>query len=161
MRAITFLAALALLGCSQSADDTQTAEAAANAAAAAAEPQSIFKVDANVLSCSPAMLHNGEPLVLTLGAGHGSELGVVREEGEVPYFMVIQGPPDDMKTLMARGEFGAATRVEVPSDATGFRWVGEGGNERIFTTPGTYEVLISNSLESEDGGHMCVVQYLG
>ena len=107
------------------------------------------------------MLRDGETLTLTLGPGHGSELGIVREQGEVPYFLVIQGPPPEMQTLMARGEFGAATRVEVPASATGYKWLGEGGNERIFTTPGTYEGLISNSLESEEGGHMCVVEYLG
>ena len=159
MRVAPLFVAMALFGCSQAENPPQAAGAGAGAGEAA-EPPSIFAVDPQVLSC-PTMLRDGETLVLTLGPGHGSELGIVREESEVPYFLVVQSPPDEMRSLMARNEFGIATHVEVPSTATGFKWLGEGGNERIFTTPGTYEVLISNSLESEEGGHMCVVEYLG
>ena len=129
----------------------------------AQDANSPFREDPSVLSCAPQRLSAGQSLVLTMAPGHGKELAILREEGdvEIPFFLVVQSPPDDMRALMSREAFGAATRVEVPTSATGYKWVGEGGNERIFTTPGTYEVLLSDSLESEEGGHFCAVDYLG
>ena len=128
-----------------------------------AEPPltTIFPADARVLACAPTTLRDGQSLVLTLGQGHERELAIVREADETPYFLVVQSPPPDMRPFMLRNLFAVATRVEMPASITGYKWIGDGGNERIFTSPGEYTVVMSNDLESEIGGHSCAIDYRG
>jgi hypothetical protein len=124
-------------------------------------PPVVWLSDVRVLGCNPSTLSNGQTLVLTLGEGHGSELSILRDSDNIPYFLVVQAPPPDMRLLMTREEFAAATRVELTSSIVGYKWVRDGGNELIFTRPGSYSVYVSTALESEEGGYMCKVNYTG
>jgi hypothetical protein len=121
----------------------------------------LFPTDPGVLACEPASLSDGQTLTLRFGQGHGRELAIVREADETPYYLVVQAPPPGMRALMLRNLFAVATRVEMPASVTGYRWLGEGGNERIFTTPGEYVVVISDDLESGTPGHSCAIDYRG
>ena len=121
----------------------------------------IFPNNPQVLACAPATLSSGQTLTLTLGPGHGRELAIVRESDETPYFLVVQGPPPDMRSLMLRDLFAVASRVDMPASITGYKWIGDGGNERIFTSPGEYVVIVSDNLEGEAGGNSCAIDYRG
>ena len=66
-----------------------------------------------------------------------------------------------MHLLMTQEAFADATRVELPASIVGYKWVRDGGNERIFTQPGNYSVYVSTALESEEGGYTCKVRYTG
>jgi hypothetical protein len=115
-----------------------------------------------VLGCAPTTLTNRDTLRLRLGPQHGSELAITRLADKTPYFLVVQGAPVDMQSLMSPQEFATATLVEIGTSTTGYRWIAAGGpNEKIFTRPGKYLVTTSTALESERGGYECSLDYVG
>jgi hypothetical protein len=124
-------------------------------------PPTVWRQDTHVLDCTPAAFRDSEGLLLTLGPGHGAELAIHRHSDNAPYFLVVQLPPADMRILMTREEFAEATTVRLSTATSGYKWVKDGGNERIFTTPGTYTIQVSEVLESEIGGYTCTVEYRG
>jgi len=119
--------------------------------------QTRWEEDPAVLDCQPRVLRLGEPLTLRFGPGHGAEMSIWRVADQRPFFLVVQGPPADMHSLMSREEFAAAKTVTLTPDTTGFAWVYDGGNEKIFTLEGEYRIHVSEILESERGGHTCSV----
>jgi len=123
------------------------------------EPPTVWRQDTDVLNCTPAAFGDSEFLLVTLGPGHGAELAILRHSDDAPYFLVVQSPPADMRILMTREEFAEATTVRLSTATSGYRWVKDGENERIFTTPGRYTIQVSELLESELGGHTCTVEY--
>lgn len=127
--------------------------------ASAALGTEIWKEDRKVLACSPTNLGPSDTLVLTLGRKHGFELAITRRADNIPFFLVVSAPPTDMKSLMSPDEFAKARRVTFKTTNTGYAWVKDGGNERVFTAPGKYTVSVSEVLESERGGYICTVTY--
>lgn len=119
----------------------------------------IWKEDRKVLACSPTTLGPSDTLVLTLGPKHGRELAITRHVDDIRFFLVVSQPPADMKSLMSPDEFSKARRVTFKTTDTGYAWVKGRGNERVFTMPGKYTVLVSEVLESEHGGYSCTVTY--
>ena len=122
--------------------------------------ETIWLHDSNVLSCAPDELRPGGKLVLTLGPGHGKELAIFRASDKTWLLLIVQQPPADMKLLMSRADFAAATRVEIPAESIGYSWSHDGGEEPIFTSAGRYIVYSSETLESETGGHTCTINYV-
>ena len=45
------------------------------------------------------------------------------------------------------------------SSLQGLKWSHATNPERIFREPGRYEFIISSTLESEEGGYTCIVEY--
>jgi hypothetical protein len=119
----------------------------------------LWKEDRKVLACSPTKLGPSDTLVLTLGPKHGRELAITRHGDNIFFFLVVSLPPADMKSLMSPDEFAKARRVTFKTTDTGYAWVKDRGNERVFTMPGKYTVRVSEVLESERGGHRCTVTY--
>jgi hypothetical protein len=119
----------------------------------------IWKENRKVLACSPSKLGPSDTLVLTLGPKHGRELAITRHMDNIPFFLVVSQPPADMKSVMSPDEFAKARRVTFKTTATGYAWVKDRGNERVFTTPGKYTIRVSEVLESERGGYRCTVTY--
>lgn len=63
-----------------------------------------------------------------------------------------------MKSLMSPEEFAKAKEITIPAGTTGYRWDVKGGNEALFTVPGTYTIFVSETLESEVGGYTCKIK---
>jgi hypothetical protein len=106
------------------------------------------------MACSPAKLGPSDALVLTLGPKHGRELAITRQADNIPFFLVVELPPTDMKSLMSPDR-----RVTFKISDTGYAWVKGRGNEQVFTVAGKYTVRASEVLESERGGYRCTVTY--
>jgi hypothetical protein len=124
-------------------------------------PPTPLVVNPKVLSCSPSTLKAGQALTLTLGPGHGKELAIQGPRKEQIFFLVVTEPPKEDPQLMSPSEFKAAKTVVIPADIKARPWVANGSIEKVFSTPGTYRVTVSETLESEMGGHVCSIRYTG
>jgi hypothetical protein len=62
---------------------------------------------------------------------------------------------------MTSDKFAAATRVEIPASFTTRAWVTDAPLEQVFSNPGSYELYVSEILESEVGGYICSFIYTG
>ena len=113
-----------------------------------------------VLGCTPGVLRASQSLVLSLGPGHGGELAIRRVSDDTWYFLVAHAPPEGEPQLMTPDAFARAERVEVPASRLGRASV-DAPLAPIFSTPGTYEAYVSETLESDAGGHVCRFEYLG
>ena len=130
-----------------------------SAAADGYEP-AVWSSNPRMLACSPDTLRASQPLVLSLGAGHGRELAIRRVSDNSWYFLVVGSPPEGEPQLMTPGEFASVARAEVPASFKGRASV-DGPLERIFSRAGSYEAYVSDSLESEEGGYVCSFKYIG
>jgi hypothetical protein len=115
----------------------------------------------STFDCSPKVLKRDQPLVLTLGPGHGRELAIHSLANNKWYFLVVESPPPEMHAIMTPEDFAKATRVILPPNVVGMDWSVQGVESQIFTKPGQYMVYSSSNLESEDGGFRCAVSYRG
>jgi len=113
-----------------------------------------------VLGCTPGVLRASQSLVLSLAPGHGSELAIRRVSDDTWYFLVVHAPPDGAPQLMTPDAFARADRVEVPASRHGRASV-DTPLAPIFSTPGPYEAYVSETLESDAGGHVCRFEYIG
>ena len=139
-----FVATLLLAGQAPSLDGYEPAE---------------WYTDSRVLACSPESLSSSDTLVLTLGPGHGRELAIRRVSDNTWYFLAVWMPAADEPQLMTPEQFAVARRVEVPA---GFLVkASDGPLERVLNRPGKYEAYVSETLESEVGGHVCSFNYVG
>ena len=120
----------------------------------------VWSSDPRILACSPDTLQASQPLVLSLGLGHGRELAIRRVSDDSWYFLVVGSPPDGEPQLMTPEEFASASHVEVPASFKGRASV-DGPLGRIFSRAGAYEAYVSDNLESEEGGYMCSFKYIG
>ena len=130
-------------------------------AIAAEAPSTPLVVDPKVLSCSPTTLKAGDSLKLVLGPGHGKELAIQGPRREQIYFLVVTEPPKDDPQLMSTSSFKEAKSVDIPTSIQARPWVADGKIEKVFSTPGTYRVTVSETLESEVGGFICRIRYIG
>lgn len=113
-----------------------------------------------VLACAPEVLRSPAPLVLSLGPGHGRELAIRRVADDAWYFLIVDQPLEGTPLLMTPAAFARAERVEVPTSFEG-RASLESPLAPVFGAAGAYEVYVSDALESDLGGHVCEVEYLG
>lgn len=132
---------------------------AGNAAAQDAG-SAVFVDDSRFLKCTPQTLKGDQPLVLTLGHGHGQDLAIRRVAGDIWYYLVMASPPPPTKSLMSRKAFAEARQLVIPIDMISYQWTdGKAIKEKIFSKPGRYIVYTSDNLESEDPGYKCTVNY--
>ena len=122
-------------------------------------PITQWGTDSRVLSCSSESLLSSGKLLLTLGPGHGGELAIRRVSDGTWYFLVVASPPEDVPQLMAPEAFAVASRVEIPATFETRAWVHGGRIEPVMGDSGTYDVYVSENLESEDGGYTCRFEY--
>ena len=115
--------------------------------------------DPNVLACSPTTLSPGQALILTLGRNHGSELAIRRLRDDHWFLLVVGSPPPGHLQLMTPTEFEAANSVEIKSDTVATAWATTAKPELVFSEPGEYEIIVSQNLESEIGGHVCRITF--
>ena len=131
-----------------------------SAAAADGYEPAVWSSNPRVLACSSDTLQASQPLVLSLGLGHGRELAIRRVSDNSWYFLVVGSPPDGEPQLMTPEEFSSASHVEVPASFKGRASV-DGPLGRIFSRAGPYEAYVSDNLESEEGGYVCSFKYIG
>lgn len=136
---------------------SRTSRTAASANHASAE----WLVDTQVLSCSPGTLSGSDTLVLRLGPGHGRELAIRRASDNTWYFLVLGNPPEDTPQLMSTEDFASASHVEIPPSFITRAWSADASPEPLLSRPGIYEAYVSDTLESEVGGHMCSFNVTG
>ena len=117
--------------------------------------------DSRVLACSLDASSDSNALVLSLGPDHGRELAIRRVADNTWYFLVVGLAPKDVPQLMTPEAFSQALRVEVPTAFKSRAWTEGSALEPVVGLPGTYEVYVSDNLESEIGGHTCTFQHTG
>jgi len=125
-----------------------------------AQDEITWVADSKILDCAPRTLSNSAVLTLRLGPDHGRELAIRRAADGAWFFLVVEGPPAGMKPLMSPASFSTATRVEISTSSKAIEWMSGADEERIFSSPGIYDVFASDNLESEAGGAKCAVKYV-
>jgi hypothetical protein len=110
---------------------------------------------AKVLTCEPRKLGWNDTLVLRFAVPHPQELAI-RGPDRMFYFLVYEptaSDPSGWKPIVDKAAFKAMSELRLPvATAQGTPWaVGKKGNERIFSKPGTYEVILTDVLESDAG----------
>ena len=122
-------------------------------------PPPRWLVDKHFLNCTPSTLTPNGTLTLKLLPNHPGELGIRREKDGTWYFLISTSPSPGQQLLMLPGEFSKQTKLVVRADIKGYVPVVNGSNQPVFTTSGKYDIYVSESLESEDGGYKCVVEF--
>jgi hypothetical protein len=124
-----------------------------------AQEETTWIINNKILDCAPRTLSDSAVLTLRLGPGHGKELAIRRASDNAWFFLVVESPPAEMRPLMSPESFNTATSVEIATSYKGMEWRSGSREERIFSSPGTYDVFTSDNLESEIGGARCTVKY--
>lgn len=124
-----------------------------------AQDETTWIVNRHILGCTPGTLSGPSVLTLHLGPGHGKELAIRRASDNAWFFLVVESQPAEMRPLMSPEAFNNATRVEIATSYRAMEWRSGSREERIFSSPGAYEVFTSDNLESETGGARCTVKY--
>jgi hypothetical protein len=120
----------------------------------------VFVTNSRFLKCTPGTLKGTQPLVLTLGHGHGQDLAIRRVADDTWYYLVTASPEPPLKLLMSRQAFSEARQLVIPIDMASYQWTnGKAIKERVFSKPGQYIVYTSDNLESEDPGYKCTINY--
>lgn len=110
---------------------------------------------AKVLTCEPTKLGRNDTLVLRFAVPHPHELAI-RGPDRMFYFLVYEpaaSNPRGWKPIVDKASFKTMSELRLPvATAQGTPWVvGKERNERIFSKPGTYEVILTDVLESDAG----------
>jgi hypothetical protein len=106
----------------------------------------IGKEEPKVLACAPAKIGAGDAQPIDFGLKHGRDFSIRRPSDGKWFFLVVQVTPADRKDGLPRDDLASARRVAL-------------GNGKIFATPGKYSFHLTEILESERGGYVCMVTY--
>jgi hypothetical protein len=117
-----------------------------------------WNVDPNILGC-PKILKANQTLTLTLGAGHGSELAIMRANG-VDRYDLISRWTDNLKPLMTGKQFASARSIKIPTTIKWHPYTTDARKDRVFAMPGWYIVYVSDNLEAGAGGYTCTFRYI-
>jgi len=123
----------------------------------AQDGHAIFNVDRNVLDCSPKHLKLGGTLRLQLAPDHGRELAIRRNSDNAWFYLVVESPPPDMKQFMPVEAFRIASHVDIPATARAVEWESGHDAQPIFASAGSYDLFVSENMESDAGGFKCTV----
>jgi hypothetical protein len=121
----------------------------------AALPESdVGDASSEKMTCTPNPLRIGDVLKIGLPGGHGGDFAIVAPDGEY-YFLAFSqpDPSSPLQPVIETEAFRAMTGTELHTgEARGIPWSVEGAvtAEPIFTGPGTYILLVSAALETED-----------
>jgi hypothetical protein len=113
-----------------------------------AEP--VGESSAPPLSCEPKKLRPGDTLILQFRLPHPKELAI-RAPGNVWYFLVYEPDKNTPQPAVDKAAFAQMREMRLPvRTAEGTPWAaGKTKNGRIFQQSGTYEVVLTDNLESE------------
>jgi len=124
-----------------------------------ADEDTPWSESAEVLAC-PASVPAGEPVLVTLAPGRGSELALRRVADNAWFFLVVRMPPEGYPQLMTPEQFASAVEVKLTPSLSWVEWA-EGAKPESVFSPGNYELYVSEALESEIGGFRCRFTYGG
>jgi hypothetical protein len=124
-----------------------------------AQEETDWTNDPAQLSCTPKKLRSSGALTLELGPDHGRELAIRRDSDDTWYFLIIGGPPDNVRLLMTPETFEAQKQIQIPASLITTEWTSR-EDVPVFTTDGSYTVFVSVALESEAGGYKCKIRYV-
>ena len=108
-----------------------------------------------VLTCEPRQLGWNDTLVLRFALPHPQELAI-RGPDRMFYFLVYEpnaSLPPGWKPTVDKASFKTMSELRLPvATAKATPWAaGKTENELIFSKPGTYEVILTDILESDAG----------
>jgi hypothetical protein len=123
-------------------------------------PETIFAASPAIFDCAPKKVGPQQRITFTKRVEELDELAVMTPRGEVSHFLVVGAPPEEMRPLMTTEALARANTFSVEvSSLQGLEWAEAAMPEKIFQEPGRYEFFISSTLESEEGGYTCTVEY--
>jgi hypothetical protein len=112
-------------------------------------------------ACEPRTVRRGDSLVLSLPPGHGRELGIIAPDRGL-LFVAFRPESATCRPPITSDEFLSKSTLELStSSAVGVRTPCDTELVRIFETAGSYEVIVSPNLETEDtpANLRCKVEY--
>jgi hypothetical protein len=124
-------------------------------------PETIWFESLKYFNCNPSEISLKDSVSIALGENTFDELAIFRESDNTWLFLVVDGAPEEMNSLMSPTELKSTKVLSLTSETTGFRWESNGYNEKIFKFPGKYTVYNSDNLESEVGGYKCDIVVIG
>jgi hypothetical protein len=103
------------------------------------------------LSCDPKQVRSGDTLILRFRMPHPEELAI-GAPGNGWYFLVFEPDPSTPQPIVDKASFAKMREMRLPvATAKGIPWAaGKNNPEVIFQRPGTYEVILTAALESDD-----------
>ena len=102
------------------------------------------------LSCELKKISADDTLILRFRMPHPAELAI-RAPGNIWYFLVYDPDKSSPAPIVDKASFAKMSEMRLPvATARGIRWEGDGKNEVMFQQSGTYEVILTNILETED-----------
>jgi hypothetical protein len=112
--------------------------------------QSTRAATSQSFGCEPSVLRSGQDLVLTLPSPHGRELGIVTPDKGL-LFVAFRPESPTCRPPIASDDFLAQSRVELhTTSAVGVHTPCDTKSLKIFEALGTYEIVVSPNLETED-----------
>lgn len=115
------------------------------------------------LACTPAVLTSGEKLTIRFPLPHPAELSIFAPDG-TEYLVVYQPLPSSGVTPFVDEEsFRKMAKLELPV-STAMAWpfvYGRTGKEPVFQKPGTYKVLLADTIhtDAEQDVYRCKVEF--
>jgi hypothetical protein len=103
------------------------------------------------LSCDPNKVSADDTLILRFRMPHPAELAI-RAPGNTWFFLVYDPGPDKSTPppIVDRASFAKMPEMRLPvATARGVQWEADKKTQLIFQHSGTYEVVLTNWLESE------------
>ena len=117
-----------------------------------------WRQDPEMLLCEPRELTLGQELTLRLGKQHPSELAITRDADGKYFFLVSKSDALTSPQLMTAPAFKTTRDVVLPGRLQAITGTYGERPTVVFDRVGTYRVLLSNALESEEGGFFCEVK---
>ena len=113
--------------------------------------------------CSPHTVGPDSTVTLTATVPHGPELGVRTPDNRFLFIAFVQETKDSVPPVAGETFRKMASLPLKVADAKGLASIGSSDYLTIFTTPGTYQFVLADNLETEAefGGHKtCEVQFV-
>lgn len=109
------------------------------------------------LSCEPDTLKPGESLKLKFGLPHAAELAIVRDRDDTFFYLISKFDDPKVKQLMDPKSFRTTRDLVLGQDLVANSSDNSSQLKRVFEASGKYRVLLSDALESEEGGVYCAI----
>jgi len=122
--------------------------------------ETVFAVSPAIFDCMPKKVRPGQRITFSKQMAELDELAVITPRGKTTHFLVVGSPPEEMRPLMTTESLARVHSFSVDvSTLQGLEWSHASSPEKIFREAGRYEFYLSSTLESEEGGYTCTVEY--
>ena len=118
-----------------------------------------WSISSRALSC-PSVVQAGKPFTVRMAPGAGRELAVHRVSDGAWFFLVVDGPTAGQRNLVEPAELARRTHLQIPATLQWAAWSAGAKPQAVFR-PGVYEVMLSDNLDSEQGGYKCRLKVTG